>query len=99
LIILSNGENISPEEIEEKIMHDEAVCEAVVYEDRGHLAIQIFPNEEYIGDQEYFENLIKEYNKNQPQYMHIHRVLLKDEEFEKNSTKKILRFKVTNQNL
>jgi len=98
LIILSNGENISPEEIEEKIMHDEAVCEAVVYEDRGHLAIQIFPNEEYIGDQEYFENLIKEYNKNQPQYMHIHRVLLKDEEFEKNSTKKILRFKVTNQN-
>lgn len=96
LIILSNGENVSPEEIEEQILRNEAVCEAVVYEDRGQLAIQIFPNEEYAGNQEYFENLIKDYNKVQPQYMHIQRVLLKDEEFEKNSTKKILRFKITN---
>ena len=96
LIILSNGENVSPEEIEAQILSDEAVCEAVVYDNSGSLAVQIFPNEEYIGNQEYFENLIKEYNKTQPQYKHIQRVLLKEEEFEKNSTKKILRFKVTN---
>lgn len=95
LIILSNGENVSPEEIEEQILRDDAVCEAIVYDNSGSLAVQIFPNEEFAGNQEYFENLIKEYNKTQPQYKHIQRVLLKDEEFEKNSTKKILRFKVT----
>lgn len=98
LIILSNGENVSPEEIEEHILRDDAVCEAVVYENKGSLAVQIFPSEEFAGNQEYFENLIKNYNKDQPQYKHIQRVLLKDEEFEKNSTKKILRFKVTEQN-
>lgn len=95
LIILSNGENVSPEEIEEQILRDDAVCEAIVYDNSGSLAVQIFPNDEFAGNQEYFENLIKEYNKTQPQYKHIQRVLLKDEEFEKNSTKKILRFKVT----
>ncbi len=98
LIILSNGENVSPEEIEEQIMRYDAVCECIVYDNGGSLAVQIFPNEEFAGDQEYFENLIANYNKKQPQYMHIKRVLLKDEEFEKNSTKKILRFKVTDSN-
>lgn len=98
LIILSNGENVSPEEIEEQILRDDAVCEAIVYEDKGSLSVQIFPNEEFTGNQEYFETLIKNYNKVQPQYKHIQRVLLKDEEFEKNSTKKILRFKITEKN-
>lgn len=95
LIILSNGENVSPEEIEADILRNDAVCEAVVYDNNGSLAVQIFPGEEYLGNQEYFENLIKEYNKTQPQYKHIQRVLLKEEEFEKNSTKKILRFKIS----
>ena len=31
IIILSNGENVSPEVIEEELAHDEAVCEVVVY--------------------------------------------------------------------
>ncbi len=98
LIILSNGENVSPEEIEEQIMRNDAVCECIVYDNNGSLAVQIFPNEEFYGNQAYFENLIANYNNHQPQYMHIKRVLLKDEEFEKNSTKKILRFKITDSN-
>lgn len=95
LIILSNGENVSPEEIEIQILRDENVAEAVVYENKGALAIQIFPVEEYLGNNGYFDELVKEYNKTQPQYKHIRKVTLRDEEFEKNSTKKILRFKIT----
>ncbi len=98
LIILSNGENVSPEEIESQILSDDAVAEAVVFENKGMLAIEIFPSEEYLGNQEYFENMVKEFNKTQPQYKHLHKVRLRDEEFEKNSTKKILRFKVNEQN-
>lgn len=94
LIILSNGENISPEEIEKQIMHDKAVAEVIVYDENRLLVAEIFPNESYLGNQEYFENLVAEWNQNQPQYKQIHRVKLRDKEFEKNSTKKILRYKV-----
>lgn len=94
LIILSNGENISPEEIESEIMSDEAVEEVVVYGKNGMLAAEIFPNEAYTGNQNYFDDLIAHFNQKQPLYRQIGKVQLRDTEFEKNSTKKILRYKV-----
>jgi len=94
LIILSNGENVSPEEIEEQLLQDEAVAEVVVYGKSGMLIAEIFPIEDYIGNQQYFDNLIANLNQTQPQYKQIHKVKLRDREFEKNSSKKILRYKV-----
>lgn len=94
LIILSNGENVSPEEIEAEILLDEAVSEVVVYGENGMLTAEIFPDEEYLGNQQYFDNLIAQLNKDQPQYKQIHKLKLRSTEFEKNSTKKILRYKV-----
>ncbi len=94
LIILSNGENVSAEELEAPILLDEAVSEAVVYGENGILAVQIYPTEEYMGNEEYFENLIDEFNKKQPQYMRINKIVLRKTEFIKNSTKKILRHKI-----
>lgn len=94
LIILSNGENVSPEEIETEILLDEAVSEVVVYGENGMLTAEIFPDEEYLGNQQYFDDLISHLNKEQPQYRQIRKVKLRDKEFEKNSTKKILRYKV-----
>lgn len=94
LIILSNGENVSPEEIETEILLDEAVAEVIVYGENGILTAEIFPDEEHLGNQEYFDNLIAALNKNQPQFKQIQKIRLRDKEFEKNSTKKILRYKV-----
>lgn len=94
LIILSNGENVSPEEIEAEILLDEAVSEVVVYGENGMLTAEIFPDEEHIGNQQYFDDLISHLNQEQPQYRQIRKVKLRDKEFEKNSTKKILRYKV-----
>lgn len=93
LIILSNGENVSPEEIEAELLTDKAVEEVVVYGEDGLLTAEIFPVEEYLGNQEYFNNLINRRNSSQPQYRRIHQFRLRDKEFEKNSTKKILRDK------
>lgn len=93
-IILSNGENISPEEIESEIMSDEAVEEVVVYGKNGMLVAAIFPNEAYIGNQNYFDDLLMHLNQKQPLYRQISKVQLRNTEFEKNSTKKILRYKV-----
>lgn len=94
LIILSNGENISPEEIETEILLDEAVSEVVVYGENGMLTAEIFPDKEYLGKRQYFDDLISRLNKEQPQYRQIRKVKLRDKEFKKNSTKKILRYKV-----
>ncbi len=95
LIILSNGENISPEEIEMKILSDSAVAEVVVYGKDGTLWAEIFPAESYISNQEYFDTLIEQLNLDQPQYKRIQKVLLRANEFEKNSTMKILRLKIS----
>lgn len=94
LIILNNGENISPEEIEEKLAHDKAVQEVVVGAKNNMIVAQIFPVEDYIGDQEYFNKLIKNYNKGIPKNRQIAMVMLRDEEFPKNNNRKILRNKI-----
>lgn len=94
LIILSNGENVSPEEIESRIQRDDAVCEVVVYEDNGQIVAEIFPVDEYISNTAYFDNLIKQINVGQPKFKQVNSVRLRDKEFEKNTTKKIIRYKV-----
>ena len=91
LIILSNGENVSPELIESVLQKDNAVCEVVVYPKDNKIIACIYPNEDFIGDQEYFDNLIYKYNKDKPKNNQIAYVELRSEEFPKNSSKKILR--------
>ena len=91
LIILSTGENISPEELEENLQRDPAVCECLVYEQDKKIVAEVFPEEDYRGNQEYFDKLIKKLNHPRPPYKHITAVFLRDEEFPKNSTHKILR--------
>ena len=93
LIILSNGENISPEELEMDIARDEAVQEVLVYDENGKIVAEIFPVEEHFGDTEYFEKLKDKVNKGRPLYKQIARVKLREEDFIKNATMKIVRYK------
>lgn len=93
LIILSNGENISPEELENDISIDSAVNEVLVYEKDRVIVAEIFPEEEYIGNIEYFNKLIAKVNEGRPVYKQIARVKLRDTEFIKNTSKKIIRYK------
>lgn len=94
LIILSNGENVSPEEIEASLIKDEAVVECVVFDKDNKIIASIYPSDEYMGDQDYFDNLIYKYNEDKPKNRQIALVLLRTEEFIKNNNKKILRNKV-----
>ncbi len=94
IIILSNGENISPEIIESEILKDKAVNEVVVCEESNKLIAYIYPTDDYLGDQEYFDNLIYNYNKNRPKNHQIALAKLRTEEFIKNNNGKILRDKV-----
>ena len=94
IIILSNGENVSPEVIEEELAHDEAVCEVVVYSMNNQLIAEVYPEDGYLGDQEYFDNLIYNYNLDKPKNRQIALVKLRNEEFVKNNNRKILRNKI-----
>ena len=98
LIILSNGENISPEELEADFLKDMAVSEVLVKEKEGLLAAEIYPDKSYLTErhqegslEDYFEQLRRTVNKNRPLYKQISVIQLRDTEFNKNTSRKIVR--------
>ena len=89
LIILANGKNVSPEELESKILSVPNVIEVVVYEKDGMIEAQI-----YAENRDGIEANIKELNRDLPIYKKIQKVTFRNTEFEKTTTKKILRSKI-----
>ncbi len=107
LIILSNGKNVYPEEIEADLQKVEGVSEVVVYagesrvqKDRITIVAEIFPDSDLLADkgitnlQEYFETQVKALNAKMPPYKAVKRVRLRDTEFQKNTSRKITRFSI-----
>ena len=48
LIILSNGENVSPEELENELLINRMIKEIVVSEDKDVIKAEIFPDYDYL---------------------------------------------------
>ena len=107
LIILSNGKNVYPEEIETEISRIYGVAEVVVYagESRSDkskeiIVAEIYPDKEAIDMrgitelQKYFEAGVAEANARMAPYKKVGLVKLRDTEFEKTTTRKITRFKI-----
>ncbi len=107
LIILSNGKNVYPEEIESVFTAIPGVLECVVYEGesrRGvmHNAIvcEIYPDRDFFekaGIESIEEHLnfhIEDYNRNAVPYKKIGLLRIREEEFPKNTLRKILRFRI-----
>ena len=101
LIILSNGENVSPEELENKFAMAEIVAEVLVYAEDSVITAEIVPNPEYCANLSQEEivaqikSLIDEINKTVSSSKAIHRIRLRKEEFDKTTSKKIRRNQVT----
>ena len=99
LIILSNGENISPEEIENKLGINALVGEVIVTGENNGLTARIFPDADVvkalgIGEEDIkkaLENILKEYNKKQPTYRQIISLVIRKNPFHRNATGKIVR--------
>lgn len=99
LIILSNGENISPEEIENKLALNPLVGEVIVTGEENGLIARIYPDQDVVAAKELDEATIKaglqamldEYNKNQPTYRQIIGLVVRQEPFLRNATGKIKR--------
>lgn len=98
LIITPNGENVSPEEIENKLGENRLVQEVLVRESEGAIEAEIFPDLEYAGKKKIkdmqgeLQKIIDAYNKTAPLYKRVFKLKVRETEFEKNTTKKIKRF-------
>ena len=99
LIILSNGENISPEEIEGALALEPIIGEIVVTGENNGLCARIYPDPDYVEnnglDEEAVRSALQEildaYNKKQPTYRALVSLVVRKYPFLKSSTKKIKR--------
>ena len=107
LIILSNGKNVYPEEIETEISRIYGVNEVVVYEglnadgsSKDCIVAEIYPDFDGLKShgitdpQQYFKDGVNEINKRSAPYKKVQIVKIRNEEFEKNTSRKIIRFKI-----
>ena len=101
LIILSNGENISPEEIENKLALHKLIDEVVITGEDNILTARIYPNQDIINKKKWDEDTVKselqkvldDFNRSQPTYRKISRLVVRQNPFARNTTRKILRQK------
>lgn len=97
LIILANGENVSPEELENQLGRSGLVKEVLVRERERVIEAEIFPDYDYakkkhVKDiQGKLQEVIDSYNMNMPVYKRIYRLIVRESEFEKTPSKKIKR--------
>ena len=107
IIILSNGKNVYPEEIEDALSATPGLVDIVVYEGKSRrgdtfntIVAEIYPDKTMLEEKgvtdakEYFQKFVNEYNKTAVPYKKVGLVKVREEEFPKNTLRKILRRKM-----
>lgn len=100
MLLGANGQNVYPEEIEDKLVSLPLVQECVVIQKNEKFYALVYADPEKVGElglskndlQAVMEENRKELNKNIPSYCQIMGISLRDEEFEKTPKKSIKRF-------
>lgn len=97
MILGSSGQNIYPEEIEDKLNNMDGVAESIVVEREGKLVALVFPDSK--GELNFNKSIrelmtenLQRLNDLLPRYSQISHIELRDEEFEKTPKKSIKRF-------
>ena len=103
LIVLKNGKNVYPEEIEEYLLSSPLIAEVVVYGERDGsgqetgLLAEIYPDPDRTKDmtdkekEEAIRADVKKIMEPHASYKHINSIVLRDREFDKTTSKKIKR--------
>ena len=86
VIILANGENVNPEEVEDAVGNSEAILECLVYGDGKGICADV-----YTLDPETAARDIKAYNRSTPTYRQIYKVNYSDTPLEKTGSGKLKR--------
>lgn len=94
LIVLSNGKNVSPEEIEDKLRSIEFVQEVLVYQEDDRIVAEFFLDEQYYPNaRAQLKAEVDKVNDTLPAFKRATKIKIRDEEFEKTTTLKIIRSK------
>ena len=94
----ASGQNIYPEEIEDKLNNQMGVAESVIVEREGKLIGLVFPDEETTKSfslddlTRLMKDNLKKLNDALPSYSRVHDIEIKEEPFEKTPKKSIKRF-------
>ena len=101
LIILSNGENVSPESIEEPFYKDNKLRDCLVKEEeldgRQVIAIEILPRIEEFGNapweevEAYFKDLVGKVNAKMPSTHQVSKITVRKEDFKRTGAMKVSR--------
>ena len=107
LIILSNGKNVYPEEIENELVSAPGVLDIIVYEGQSKrglaynaIVAEVYPDNDYISKNNitdikaHLQPYVDAYNRTAVPYKKIGILKIRTEEFPKNTLRKILRFKL-----
>lgn len=98
MILGASGQNIYPEEIEDKLNNLEGVGESIIVEREGRLVGLVFPDEQVSRGmsidalRELMKQNVQKLNKLIPGYSQVSDIELKEEPFEKTPKKSIKRF-------
>ena len=101
LIILSNGENVSPEAIEKKFVDRRLVQEVMVYAENDKIIAEIYPNYAYAEENRIddiygmLENIVDTMNMTAKPSHVISRIKLRNTPFERTATGKLIRKKAS----
>jgi long-chain acyl-CoA synthetase len=93
LIVLSNGKNVSPEEIENKLLTIDYVKEVVVYAENGAITAEFYLDPK-VNNEDIKSRLKKDVraiNMKLPSYKQVEKNKIRDSEFPKTTTLKIKR--------
>ena len=91
LIILANGENIAAETIEKAVCTSPYVKEVVAFENDGAIAIEVYLDKDFQNAEQKIHSDIEKLNRTLPVTQNIGKVIIRDTEFPKTTTKKIKR--------
>lgn len=97
LIILSNGENVAPEQLENLFEDERLIEDILVFGEDDAICAEVYPNFKYaeaanISDIEgTVQKIIKKHNQNLPSYKRIMQCRIREIPFAKTSSKKIIR--------
>ncbi len=97
IIILENGENVNPEELERELLKCSSVKETLVYAEEGKICAEIYCGalieEEKLAYERRVSEFISRMNQSLPMYRRIRTIKFRDTEFEKTSSMKLKRGK------
>lgn len=98
LIITKNGENVSPEEIENKLGESRLVQEIMVREKEGAIEAEIYPDQDYVKKHKVkdveasLQALVDEYNSTAQSFKKVYHLIVRQEPFERTASGKVKRY-------